>query len=38
MNQLKDLPDLARPFALMKLNDRLRLGGGRVFNWEDEKK
>ena len=25
MNQLKDLPDLARPFALMKLNDRLRL-------------
>ena len=25
MNQLKDLPDLARPFALMKLNDKLRL-------------
>jgi len=25
MNQLKDLPDLARPFALMKLNDRLRM-------------
>jgi hypothetical protein len=24
MNQLKELPDLARGFALMKLNDKLR--------------